>query len=484
MAIIINRRFIPDENNPTLEVLQYAINEHKKKIERWNALDAKYKTVYDKTKDEKSDSKEYETNLAKLIVDSVTEVAFGNNISYTTDDDKDTDIDILVDLYNSDDIDIASKDTELGMDLSKYGEGIESQYVVAKTNDDGSQTGELRIEKIDPRGAFIVADETPAHEPMFAVQPMEVKALDGETSNYEIHVYCRGGIKVYDVETLDDVENAKLLEEKENLFDGEIQLYEGRNNEERIGDFEPVISDINAYNEVKSDAINDIKAHVNAFLVSYGWDVTETLDDENGDQGDGNDVAASTMNENARTEFLHNPLDGSAVDLLLSRIEKDIHKISYVPNMNDENFASNASGVAMQWKVFMLLALIATKYKYFGKMVKQRTRVTAGYLKFKDAIDIDTSKIKIGMKASLPINTAELIDTIDKARAFLPLVKLVGWIPEVDNPKEWLDMLDAQREEDMKRQQSALGLSHSDIDNDGDDGKGEDGDDNTQSNNK
>jgi SPP1 family phage portal protein len=203
--------------------------------------------------------------------------------------------------------------------------------------------------------------------------------------------------------------------------------------------------------------------------------VMVTEEDEDGNQieverqvpihSDGkNQMAVYGGDPENRAEFLKNPLDPVMAESLRNTIKSDIHEISYVPNMNDESFGGNVSGVAMQWKVFMLLNLLATKYKYYKRGVRERVKITCAYLHFIDnKVQIDASKIDIGMKVSMPINLSDIIDNIAKAQAFYPLVKALEWLPDADNPKELLDELRKQKEDDLAFQQKALGVSHKDV---------------------
>ena len=49
--------------------------------------------------------------------------------------------------------------------------------------------------------------------------------------------------------------------------------------------------------------------------------------------------------DGARAEFLKNTLDENATEILRKALKEDIYTFSHVPNLTDENFAGNSSGV-------------------------------------------------------------------------------------------------------------------------------------------
>ena len=133
-----------------------------------------------------------------------------------------------------------------------------------------------------------------------------------------------------------------------------VPVIEYRNNEERQGDFEQAISLIDAYNLLQSDRLNDKEAFVDAILVILGFDLKD---------GDGERLAKERLliNTNAPGEssvsYLTKTMDESSVAILRDSLLEDIHKVTYVPNMNDKNFSGNVSGEAMKYKLFGLLQL-------------------------------------------------------------------------------------------------------------------------------
>ena len=70
-----------------------------------------------------------------------------------------------------------------------------------------------------------------------------------------------------------------IVYDGENLF-GAVPIIEYRNNEERQGDFEQLISLIDAYNLLQTDRISDKEAFVDALLVTFGFGLDTDEDDK------------------------------------------------------------------------------------------------------------------------------------------------------------------------------------------------------------
>jgi len=60
------------------------------------------------------------------------------------------------------------------------------------------------------------------------------------------------------------------VSEEEHYF-GAVPIAVFKNNEEEVGDFEKVISLIDAYDKMESDSLNDFEYFTDAYLALYGF---------------------------------------------------------------------------------------------------------------------------------------------------------------------------------------------------------------------
>lgn len=465
MAIVVNREIAGDLKFPSQELLNYCIQEHKKTLDRLETLSNTYdgeQEILNRTKEnDNAPNNKIVVNHAKYVVDMNVGFMVGNPIAYASSNEED--ISPITDEYDR--MDIVSHDTEMEKDLSVFGIGYEIIYL--RRTDSGV---ELSIKCIDPRGVFLVTDDTIDKNPLFAVHYQPVYTLQGGLSHYIVKYYGEDRIITYHMIEEDGQGSFELVQALPHYF-GRVPIIEYRNNEERQGDFEQAMSLINAYNILQSDRLNDKEAFIDAILFIQGFILNE---------GDGAKLLeegilqAPGNKQDTMASYLTKELNETGVTLLRDSILDDIHKITYVPNMNDENFAGNVSGEAMKYKLFGLLQLMAVKSRYMTKGLRQRLEIVANYLS-KTGKEVDTAGIKISLKPNLPINTSDIIDQIVKAyeAGVLPLKTLLSWLPDVDDVDEVLKQLDVEKEDAIKLQQKAMGTqsddSHSDLDEEDDD---------------
>lgn len=452
MGIAIDRELVEDINDPSLDVLRYCIEKHQELLDRYDKLDKYYNgehDIEDRTREnDKAPNTKVMVNHAKYITDMVTGFVFGNPISYTPGKDKS--IDPILEFYKN--IEIAGHDTELGKDLSVFGDGLEVIYIRIK---DGTESEtEPMIKSIDPRGAFVVTDDTIEKNYLFGVHYWEKFGLDGESTGWEIDVYTSTYLRIKRAKSLDlKEEDTEEKEVKENVFK-EVQITEYRNNEERQSDFEQQISQINAYNNLQSDRISDKEAFIDAILVLFGFNLAD--DEEIGSDSVIQAPPKGGTDGGAAAEYLTKILDEASTQILADSIIDDIHKTSYVPNMNDEKFSGNVSGEAMKYKLFALLQLLTVKTRYLTKGLRRRLRLLQNYYHLKNQ-DCDIEGTDIAIKANIPVNTSEVLTMISTAKDVLSLETLLKLVPFIDDPEEEIEKLIEQKIRDIKLNRQALG---------------------------
>lgn len=336
MAIAIDRELAGDINNPSVAVLKYCIEQHQKELERLDKLsdyyDGKHEVLERKLDNENTKNNKVMVNHAKYVTDMNVGFLVGNPISYSSGDNNN--LDSILESFEE--MDIVSHDTELEKDLSVFGKGLELLYL-RKVPGNEIET-EIRIKAIDPRGIFLVTDDTIEKNSLFAVHYYKKFDLNGNSTGWLLNVYTFKAIitrKAKDL-TLSESTIVKALPQ----YFGGVQVIEYRNNEEKQGDFEQAISLFDAYNVLQSDRISDKESFIDALLIIYGFKLE-------GNVADGLIEAPGKGEDGAGAEWLTKTFDESQVQLLSKSIEDNIHKVTYVPNMNDENFAGNISGKSL-----------------------------------------------------------------------------------------------------------------------------------------
>lgn len=456
MAIVVNREIAGDLNNPSNELLSYCVQQHQSELERLDKLSNYYDgkhSIFERVKSNSAaPNNKVLINHAKYVVDMNTGFMTGNPISYAQEEDKN--INPILEAYDR--VDIVSHDTEMEKDLSTF--GIAYELIYLKKNGQGN--AEIDIKCIDPRGIFLVTDDTIDKNKLFAVHYQAVYNLQGAISHYILKYYNDNRVLTFQADGT-ALTSYNLIDEQEHYF-GTVPINEYRNNEEKQGDFEQAISLIDAYNLLQSDRLNDKESFVDAIMFIQGF----LLEDGAGELLEKERMLqTSALPSETAAKYLTKELNEDGVNLLRTSILQDIHTVTYVPDMNDEKFAGNASGVSMKYKLFGLLQLMSVKSRYMVKGLRQRLQTFENFLKITDNT-IDAVGTKIKLKPNLPVNTEEIIDQIVKAHQaqVLPLKELLGWLPDVDDVDEVLKQLQLEKEEAIELNQKAIGIqSHDEM---------------------
>lgn len=465
MAIAIDRELAGDINNPSFDVINFCIDEHAKEIPRLDMLFDYYEGKPHKIGQTKAktphEMDEIFVNNAKYVTDMMIGFTVGAPISYAGAKDKD--IKPITDALEK--MRIKKHDKELEKGLSTMGIGLELQYLAIEPGTENDNTPKTipKIAWIDPRGMFLVVDDTIERTKLFAVRMIKKRDLKRKTF-WEISVYTKKGIIIYTTKTkrLSQSNMLKPPKFKEHFY-GDVPVTEFRNNEEKQGDYEQQLSQIDGYNLLQTDRIKDKKNFVKAIMIMFGFG----LPDEKPAEINGNVVVqAPSKQDGGDFQYATNTFDESQVQVLADSLLDDFHKTTYVPNLNDENFAGTQSGEAMKYKLFGLLLVLSIKIGYLEDGIMQRLQLLQNILNVKGQnVDVEGTTIKF--KPNLPINRSDIINQIKESQEFIPLLVSLGWLDDIDNPQEVIEMLNQQKEENIKLQAKALGVqaedSHSDL---------------------
>lgn len=247
-------------------------------------------------------------------------------------------------------------------------------------------------------------------------------------------------------------ENHKDIDEPIEHNFGNVPIIEYCNNKLKIGDFEQQISLIDAYNKLTSDRINDKEQFVEALLVIYGALL--------GDDSEEVSEAMKILKENgflelpadAKAEYIARTFDESGMEILRKAIKEDIYTFSHVPNLTDENFVGNSSGVAMEYKLLGLQMITSEKEKYYKKGIKRRIELISNFLNIK-AISIDPGTVKITFTRKLPKNLNELAQMIANLSGKVSTKTLIEQLPFIEDAESEVKTVEKESEEAALRQQ-------------------------------
>ena len=159
------------------------------------------------------------------------------------------------------------------------------------------------------------------------------------------------------------------------------------------------------------------------------------------------------LTQDGDASFLTRQFDEASIEVLRKSIVSDIHKISGVPDMSDESFAGNSSGVAMKYKLLNLEQLTKTKERYFAEGLRYRLKCFANVIAAKGGAYIDAANINISFTRSLPANELELAQVVSSLNGVVPQKTLLSLLPFVSDPEAAADELAKEKQDSLNRQQ-------------------------------
>lgn len=378
-------------------------------------------------------------NHAKDIADTATGYFMGNAIKYSNTGEGD--LDSLLAAFDSASVD--QVDSENALNMAIYGKSYEFVYAREGEN-------ELAIRVLEPENTFIVYDDSIEQTPLFGVYYYEVVNEEDSTTTYRAEVVTEtlhysltlqgdepvtfGGPVVYNL--------------------GGLPIIEYRNNTHCIGDYEQQMGLIDAYNSLMGNRVNDKEQAIESILTVYGTTLADTPEDAKEAMQILREEGLLELPDSSKAEFLTNTLDETAVEVLRQAVKEDIYTFSHVPNLTDEKFAGNTSGVAMEFKLLGLEMITKIKQRQYVQSLHKRIRLFAYYYNLTTIYD-NARAIVPNFSRGLPKNLLELSQIISNLNDKVSLRQLISLLPFVEDPDAEIEALEEQKQ---RNKESAFGF--------------------------
>ena len=443
--IIKDRELLNEDGSVPIELLVKCIQNHRSMISRLDLLndyyDGEHGIKLRQFKNPDLPNNKLVCNHAQYITDMAVGYVFGVPTSYSGDSAEE-----LNKIFTN--IDEDSHNNELALDVSIFGCGYELIYM----NNDEVPYPKLAV--LSPRNTFVVADSTVENRVMFAVNYYEKRDINDTLLGYYVNVYTDHEIYYYLFSDLNSTSPQEL--DLEEHFWGDVPIIEYWNNKKQHGDFEGVLSLIDAYNLLQSDRLNDKEQLVDAILAvinaSFGDNEAEMTETEKFLK----EHKILELPRDADAKWLTKQLNETEIEVLKKSLKDDIHEFSKVPCLTDENFVGNTSGIAMKYKLLGFEQLGKTKERYFKQGLRQRLKLMTNIENIR-AKNIDSSRIDITMKRSLPVDDELAAKIAQETEGF------ISWETRVKRFDEEIDIeaekqrLDEENKKKVEDQQKAFG---------------------------
>lgn len=429
--------YLPAETEITDELVTKLIKLHEEDCERYITLEDYYRgkaKIYDRSKEDYKANNKLALDYPSYIVDILLGLFVGKPISYTVAEDSAEMMEGLQEVFDLNDE--QDENAEIAKICGIKGRGYEIVYL--------DEEGGVRFNEVQPENIVMVYDNHIKPEPLFCIyirEDADAESIGKESKNKLVTLYTKESIKEMRLEGSD----LKLIEENANLF-GAIPVVEFKNNNEAIGDFERVLSLIDALNLAQSDTANDFEEFTDALLVLAGMPQADS-DDVNRMIEDKVLLLDKSGGAGQSAEWLIKDINDTALENYKNRLDADIHKFAKVPNMNDEHFAGNVSGEAMKYKLFATDQIIAQKQRKFKSALQERIKLILSIAKIKTAKDFDYRDISIVFNDNKPYNELDNIATVKAALdAGLSKTYAYGKLRDIDDVAEELKRQEQEKD--------------------------------------
>lgn len=358
-------------------------------------------------------------NQARYIVDTVN--GFFTGIPIRTSSEKEAVNQYIQQFERYNDID--DHHARLSKLCSIYGHAYELLFL-----DEQAQIGAASL---PPLSAFLVYDESIRERALYAVryQKNADHTLTGSVSTKDRIRYFTlgvGGLVFHP-------------EEEENAF-GEIPMIEYRENDERIGAFEPVVTLINAYNKALSEKCNDVDYFADAYMKILGAVLSEKDLQQIRDHRIIN--LASPDTDKLVVEFMEKPNADQTQENLLNRLEKLIFQVAMTANISDEHFGTS-SGISLKYKLQSMSNLANTKERKFTSGMNRRyyliSRVPNTPIAFEDLVGI-----QYRFTRNTPANVQDEAETAQKLQGMISEETLLETLSIIPDAKQELERMRAE----------------------------------------
>ena len=363
-------------------------------------------------------------NFASYIADISANYLLGNPVDYLVPDDLDLKIDGIMQRYAEQTM--SDLDAQIALDAAIYGVA----YDLTFTDEDS----EANTVQVDPRNTLVVYDDSVQHRELFAINCAQVKDKEGKVIN---RVTAYTPEKIIEMTLNADGGAMDKPEEKPHFF-GAVPVVEYPNNKSYLGSFEPVLSLIDAYNTIQSDRVNEREELADAILVLKNF----TLDEKR--QANLRDLRLLTsVPPDGDASYLTKPQSETDADTLKKSLADDIHKFSKTPNLSDQNFVGNSSGVALNYKLLAFEEEAKTHERFIEKGLKKRMVL---YFNLENHLKQgaggrtakEISRVDVVFNRNLPKNDYETSQMIVNLQGIVKDDYLVKQLSFVDNAEKAL----------------------------------------------
>lgn len=311
--------------------------------------------------------------------------------------------------------------------------------------------GDLKIMNTKPwQTIFIINNSTEETDYALIYYPWDVvdyksgkikKTIKAEFYDEdEIRFYIKDSSKF----VIEKDDNGKNIEPKKHLFDYVPVIKFKANNMEQ-SDLKKVTGLIDSYDELVSDAQNEIQEFVHAYLTTTGAYITPEERIALRQTG-----VINIPDKDAVVAFLTKNINDTFFEHQKQTLKEEIFNNSKTVNMSDDKFNAGGveSGEARKWKLLALEFKAISKERKFAEALRMQWKVitSAPGSEYK----FDYLKLNFTFTRNLPIDFLYYTDIATKLQTVpIPKIDILSLLPFVKNAKATLEAYEKEQELDL-----------------------------------
>lgn len=437
MIIYLDHSEVPDVERIAPGVLRYLVRRAELAAARYDKLDRYYLGRHDIFRTCREGEVQVAVNYAKYVVDIALDYYLGQPVKYDANpvDELGRKVELAPLLRCYERGHLPEVDVSIGRTMGVMGDCLELCYA------SGGSDPMPRSARIDPRRGILVCDTTVEHAKLFGMVWDRREKTTGERY-YFVTVYTDRTERDFVCSDLSAGAFRPVGEVRYHWF-GAVPMIAYVNNDDRQGDFEQILSLIDAYDALMSSRLTDKKKFVDALLVFFGMTLAE---------GDEQKLAREKFIDgaplDARAEYIQKTFNESEVQVLADNLVREMHKMTLTVDLSDENFAGNSSGQALKLKLLSMDLLARGKMRRMECGLRERMALYSHWLTVRGVMaPLDEDQVDVVFTPDLPINESEKVDLVCKLQNIVDDQTLLSQLWFIRDPAEAAENLRRQREE-------------------------------------
>ena len=160
---------------------------------------------------------------------------------------------------------------------------------------------------------------------------------------------------------------------------------------------------------------------------------------------------------NMKIGFLERPDGDNIQEHMIDHLNQTIHEDTGIPDMKDEAFSGNSSGVAIRYKLMPMENRAMTKERKFTQGLRKLYKII--FSAFTNVLDNPEAWRDLNFKftRNIPANISDEVSTAKNAEGIVSHKTQLSMISTVTDPQAELDEISKEKTEAIKQAQNAIG---------------------------